>query len=231
MPETSGPRRAGGSARRLTSAPGAELFPKFSPDGRSIAFTAEYDGNSDVYVIPAAGGEPRRLTYHPAGSRPGLDARWQAHPVPLHPRWAAPSRLYTIAFEGGMEEELPVPRGSLTSFSPDGQKIAYNPTSQEFRTWKRYRGGWFNYIGIYDLKNNKYEELPRSNALDQFPMWSGNAIFFISDRDGTMNIYRYDLETKRTQKLTNYPSTTSNGRVSTRVPSCTKTAGRCTCWM
>src|SRR5438477_388496 len=102
------------------------------------------------------------------------------------------------------EDLWTVPRASLTSFSPDGQKVAYNPTSQEFRTWKRYRGGWTNYIGIYDLKRNSYEEIPRSGALDQFPMWRGNAVYFISDRDGTMNLYRYDLGSKQTKKLTNY---------------------------
>jgi tricorn protease len=197
--------RSGGSARRLTAAPGAEVFPKFSPDGQWIAFTGEYDGNSDVYVIPAGGGEPRRLTYHPA---PDLVLGWTPDGKSILFRssrgGAVPSRIYTVPLEGGMEQVLPVPRASLTSFSPDGQKIAYNPTSQEFRTWKRYRGGWFNYIGIYDLKKNTYEELPRSGALDQFPMWSGNAIYFISDRDGTMNLFRYDLESKRTEKLTNY---------------------------
>src|SRR5262249_33829294 len=85
-----------------------------------------------------------------------------------------------------------------------GKKIAYNPSSQEFRTWKRYRGGWYNYIGIYDLTNHTYEELPRTKTLDQFPMWHGNSIYFISDRDGTMNLFRYDLGSKKTSKLTTY---------------------------
>ena len=99
---------------------------------------------------------------------------------------------------------LPVPRASLTSFSPDGQRVAFTSTSQEFRTWKRYRGGWSPPIGIYDLKKNTYEELPRTNGMDMFPMWHGNAIYFISDRDGVMNLYRYDLGSKQTRKLTNY---------------------------
>jgi tricorn protease len=200
--------RAGGSARRLTSAPGSEIFPKFSPDGQWIAFTGQYDGNDDVYVIPANGGEPRRLTFHPASDNV---LGWTPDSKSILFRsnrggGGGPmiSRLYTIPLEGGMEQMLPIPRASLTSFSPDGSKIAYNPTSQEFRTWKRYRGGWFNYIGIYDLKKNTYEELPRSGALDQFPMWSGNAIYYISDREGTMNLYRYDMEVKRNAKLTSY---------------------------
>ncbi|MBZ5608496.1 MAG: PDZ domain-containing protein [Acidobacteriia bacterium] len=199
--------RAGGEARRLTSHPGDEQFPKFSPDGKWIAFTGEYDGNADVYVIPAEGGEPRRLTYHPAND---MVLGWTADSKKVLFRSnrasapAATTKLFLVPIDGGLEEMLPVPRASLTSFSPDGEKIAYNPTSQEFRTWKRYRGGWNNYIGIYDLKRNTYEEMPRSGDLDQFPMWRGNAIYFISDRDGTMNLYRWDLGNKQTRKLTSY---------------------------
>jgi len=199
--------RAGGEARRLTSHPGDELYPKFSPDGKWIAFTGEYDGNADVYVMPAEGGEPRRLTYHPSND---MVLGWTNDSKKILFRSnrasapAATTKLFEVSVDGGLEEMLPIPRASLTSFSPDGQKIAYNPTSQEFRTWKRYRGGWNNYIGIYDLKANTYEELPRSGALDQFPMWRGNAVYFISDRDGVMNLYRYDLGSKQTKKLTNY---------------------------
>ena len=200
--------RSGGEARRLTSHPGDELYPKFSPDGKWIAFTGEYDGNADVYIIPAEGGEPRRLTYHPSND---MVLGWTPDSKKVlfrSNRNSAPpaqiTRLFLVSIDGGLPEMLPVPRASLTSFSPDGEKIAYNPTSQEFRTWKRYRGGWTNYIGIYDLKRNSYEELPRSGALDQFPMWRGNAVYFISDRDGTMNLYRYDLASKQTKKLTNY---------------------------
>ncbi len=199
--------RTGGEARRLTSHPGDEVYPKFSPDGKWIAFTGEYDGNADVYIIPSEGGEPRRLTYHPAND---MVLGWTPDSKKVLFRSnrasapAATTRLFLVSIDGGLEEMLPVPRASLTSFSPDGQKIAYNPTSQEFRTWKRYRGGWNNYIGIYDLKRNSYEEIPRSGALDQFPMWRGNAVYFISDRDGTMNLYRYDLGSKQTRKLTNY---------------------------
>jgi tricorn protease len=199
--------RAGGQARRLTSHPGDELYPKFSPDGKWIAFTGEYDGNADVYVIPAEGGEPRRLTYHPASDQVlgwTPDSKKVLFRSNRASAPAATTKLFLVSVDGGLEEMLPVPRASLTSFSPDGQKIAYNPTSQEFRTWKRYRGGWNNYIGLYDLRRNTYEEIPRSGALDQFPMWRGNAVYFISDRDGTMNLYCYDLGSKQTKKLTNY---------------------------
>jgi tricorn protease len=199
--------RAGGQARRLTAHPGDELYPKFSPDGKWIAFTGEYDGNADVYVIPAEGGEPRRLTYHPGtdmvlGWTPdGKKILFRSNRYSALPNF---TQLFLVSPEGGMPEQLPVPRASLASLSPDGTKVAFNPTSQEFRTWKRYRGGWYNYIGILDLKNNTYEELPRTKTLDQFPMWHGNSIYFISDREGTMNLYRYDLGSKRTTKLSDY---------------------------
>ncbi len=202
--------KSGGNATRLTVHAGDELYPKFSPDGQWIAFTGEYDGNADVYVIPAEGGEPRRLTYHPGqdfvlGWSPDgkkILFRSARHAVP--PSGIFLTQLFTVSPEGGMAEQLSVSRASLASYSPDGTKVAFNPTSQEFRTWKRYRGGWYNYIGIYDLKTNAYEELPRNKTLDQFPMWHGNAIYFISDRDGVMNLFKYELGNKRTSKLTNF---------------------------
>ncbi len=196
--------RAGGQAHRLTAHPGDEIFAKFSPDGKWIAFTGEYDGNSDVYVIPAEGGEPRRLTFHPSddlvlGWTPdGKKILFRSNRASATPRYA---RLFLISPEGGLPEMLPVPRASLTSFSPDSQRIAYTSTSQEFRTWKRYRGGWSPPIGIYNLKKNTYEELPRDTGMEMFPMWHGNAIYFISDRNGVMNLYRYDLANKQTRQL------------------------------
>ncbi|MGB7467902.1 MAG: hypothetical protein WBW58_00915, partial [Candidatus Acidiferrum sp.] len=200
--------REGGAARRLTSHVGEELFPKFSPDGKWIAFTGEYDGNPDVYLISAEGGEPKRLTYHPSddivlGWTPdGKDILFRSN------RFNEPlgrsTRLYLISPQGGSPRALPVPRGDLTSFSPDGTKIAYLETSQEFRTWKRYRGGWSLPIAIYDLKKNTYEELPKTAGMDMFPMWHGDSIYFISDRDGIMNLYSYNLSSKQTKKLTDY---------------------------
>ena len=196
----------GGPARRLTAHPGDELYPKFSPDGKWIAFTGEYDGNSDVFVVPAAGGEPKRLTYHPGsdtvlGWAPDgriLFRSTRASDVPDY------TRLFLISPEGGVPEMLSIPRASLASFSADGQRIAYNMTSQENRTWKRYRGGWKSPIAIFDLNKHTYDPLPTTEAMDQFPMWRGNAVYFISDRDGVMNLYRCDLATKRVSKLTNY---------------------------
>jgi tricorn protease len=201
--------RAGGSARRLTGHPGSEIFPKFSPDGKWIAFTGEYDGNQDVYVIPSEGGEPRRLTFHPAND---MVLGWTPNGKKILFRSDrydelafSYAKLFLVSPEGGMPQELPIPRASLTTFSPDGTRIAFLPTSQEFRHWKRYRGGgWSPAIGIYDLTNNKYEELPKTNGMDLFPMWHGDKIYFISDRDSVMNLYHYDLESKQTKKLTEY---------------------------
>src|SRR5579872_1573504 len=200
--------REGGAARRLTSQVGDELYPKFSPDGKWIAFTGEYDGNPDVYVISAEGGEPKRLTFHPSndivlGWTPdGKNILFRSDRFSTNLGRA--TRLYLVSPQGGTAHALPVPRGDLTSFSPDGTKIAYLETSQEFRTWKRYRGGWSLPIAIYDLKKNTYEELPKSAGMDMFPMWHDNAIYFISDREGTMNLFSYDLGTKATKKLTDY---------------------------
>src|SRR5574341_545896 len=137
--------RAGGAARRLTAHPGDELFPKFSPDGKWIAFTGEYDGNADVFIIPAEGGEPRRLTYHPSSD---FVLGWTPDSKKILFRSGRASwtqrfqRLFLVPVEGGLPEMLPLPQGGLTTFSPDGHRIAYNPVSTEFRTWKRYRGGF-----------------------------------------------------------------------------------------
>ncbi|NWG12252.1 MAG: PD40 domain-containing protein [Acidobacteria bacterium] len=196
----------GGPARRLTAHPGDEQFPKFSPDGQWIAFTGEYDGNADVYVMPVSGGEPKRLTYHPSGDMvlgwsPDGRILFRSNRASDLPDY---SRLFLIPREGGMPEMLSVPRASLVSFSADGRRIAYNFTSQELRTWKRYRGGWKSPIAIFDLTSHTYEPLPTTEAMDMFPMWHGNSVYFVSDRDGVMNLYRCDLGTKKTIRLTNY---------------------------
>jgi len=198
--------RAGGEARRITAHPGDELFPHFSPEGGYIAFTGEYDGNLDVFVVPAAGGEPRRLTFHPGadtvlGWTPDgknvLYRSTRTHPLDV-------AQLFLVSLDGGPSRRLPLARASMGSFSPDGKRIAFTPTSREMRHWKRYRGGWKTYIGIYDLTANTYQELPRADANNMFPMWHGDAIYFISDRDGVFNLYSYGLKNRRTAQLTRF---------------------------
>ena len=199
--------RSGGEARRLTSHPGYEALARFSPDGKTIAFTGEYDGNLDVYVMSADGGEPKRFTFHPNRD---MVVGWTpdgSRIVFRSARASAPQSydaLYTVSPNGGFETKLPMPTAGFGTFAPDGNRIAYNRVSIEARTWKRYRGGMHSYVSIYDVAKNTYDELPHSDAADLFPMWSGNSIYFISDRDGIMNLYRFDLATRATEQLTTY---------------------------
>ena len=198
--------RRGGPARRLTTTPEVESLPKFSPDGQSIAFTRQ----GDVYVVPASGGEERRLTWHPSNDRV---AGWTpdgrkllVHSDRLRGALTFFPRLFLLPLEGGTPEPLPMPRATHGSFSPDGGRIAYGPNPEVVLSmpWKRYRGGSLGYVALYDLEHQRYEELPRVAANDVCPMWHGGGIYFASDRDRTMNLYRYDLGTKRTERLTQY---------------------------
>jgi tricorn protease len=212
--------RAGGRAQRITTHPGRELFPKFSPDGKWIAFTGQYDGNFNVYVMPAEGGQPKQLTFYQGGAQP-LNDRMGIHDevvswfpdsqriVFLSRRDASngwTKRLYSVSIDGGWPEPLPMDQGGLISFSPDGTKIAYNIIFRNFRTWKRYTGGLAQSITIYDLKNNTSEDLPHTEWTDTFPMWHGNAIYFSSDRgpEHRLNLYRYDLGAKQMAQLTHF---------------------------
>ena len=211
---------SGGRAQRITTHPGRELFPKFSPDGKWIAFTGQYDGNFNVYVMPAEGGQPKQLTFYQGGAQP-LSDRMGIHDevvswfpdskriVFLSRRDASngwTNRLYSVSIDGGWPEPLPIDQGGLISFSPDGTKIAYNIIFRNFRTWKRYTGGLAQSITIYDLKNNTSEDLPHTEWTDTFPMWHGNAIYFSSDRgpEHRLNLYRYDLGAKQTEQLTHF---------------------------
>jgi tricorn protease len=211
--------RDGGVARRITSHAGQELFPKFSPDGKWIAFTAQYDGNYNVYVMPSDGGDPRQLTFHPGGDQ--LAERMGIHNQVI--TWTPDSksivflsrrdtfntwfgRLYQIGIEGGLPRALPLDKGGLTSFSPDGAKIAYNRIFRNFRTWKRYTGGMAQDISIYDLKTHHIEILPHTEWTDTFPMWHGDTIYFSSDRgpEHRLNLYSYSLASKEVQQLTHF---------------------------
>ncbi|MFI5183555.1 MAG: PDZ domain-containing protein [Vicinamibacteria bacterium] len=198
--------RSGGPAHRLTTTAEAESFPKFSPDGQWIAFAR----HGDIYVVPAEGGEERRLTWHPSNDRV---AGWTpdgqkllVHSDRLRGALTQFPRLFLLPLAGGTPEPLPMPRATQGSFSPDGRRIAYGPNPEVvlWMPWKRYRGGSLGYVAIYDLEQRRYEELPRVAANDVCPMWHGGAIYFASDRDRIMNLYRYDSVSKRTERLTQY---------------------------
>ncbi len=206
----------GGTATRLTAHPGQELFPRFSPDGKWIAFTGQYDGDEQVYVIPAAGGSPRQLTYYPA--RGPLPARWgydnqvygwtpdgsailfrslrDGHSV-------AESKLFTVAVAGGLPKALPMPTSGAGDLSPDGQRVLYSPLFRDFRTWKRYEGGWAQDLFIFDLKSYALTPIDNTKRTERDPMWIGDKVYFTSDRTGTLNIFEYDPASKKTRQLTN----------------------------
>ena len=207
----------GGIARRLTTHIGMELFPKFSPDGKMIAFSGQYDGNTDVYVIPSKGGEPKRLTYRSGfenmADRFGFDDMvldWHPHGNKVLFRSSRESynswfqNLFLISVKGGFPQKLPLPEAGLTSFSPEGTKIAYNRIFRNFRTWKRYQGGLAQEIWIYDLEKNTVERITDYEGTDTSPMWCDNRIYFVSDRDLTANIFCYDLNSRETKKITNH---------------------------
>ena len=207
---------AGGLARRLTSHEGLELTPKISHDGNSIAYTAEYSGSRQVYVIPSEGGAPRQLTYYtdvgPMPPRGGFD-NWIQGWTPdgrilvrmnRTPWGERMGRYFLVDPKGGLETPLALPEGGSASLSPDGTKIAYCPISREFRTWKRTRGGRAQDVWIYDLEAGRSERLTDDLGTDNFPMWSGDTIFFTSDRDHTLNLFAHDLPTGETRKVTDF---------------------------
>lgn len=211
----------GGLARKLTNHNGYEMFARFSPDGKSIAFTGQYDGNTEVYLMDAQGGVPKRITYTATLGRDDVADRmgpnnmvfgWKHDNSNIIFRSRKKSfndfngSLLTVNIDGSLPQELPVPRGGFCSFSPDDQKMAYNRIFREFRTWKRYRGGMADDIWIYDFKTNKIENLTNNPAQDIIPMWVGDKIYFLSDRDENkrMNLYVIDLTSRQTTKLTDF---------------------------
>ncbi|HON01280.1 MAG TPA: peptidase S41, partial [Acidobacteriota bacterium] len=207
---------AGGDAVRLTAHPGQELFPKFSPDGEWIAFTGQYDGDEQVYVMPSRGGAPRQLTYYPAEG-------------PLPPRWGydnqvygwtpdgkriffrslrdtdhlvTESALYMVPPEGGLPEKLPMPTSGAGDFSPDGKRLVYSPLFRDFRSWKRYQGGWAQDLYIFDPATHEISPVSHSKRTERDPMWIGDHIYFVSDRDDRLNLYRFDPASGETTQLT-----------------------------
>lgn len=223
----------GGTAVRLTAHPGRELFAKISPDGKWIAFTGQYDGDEQVYLMPIGGGMPKQLTFYPARG-------------PLPPRWGsdnqvfgwspdsqsiifrslrdsygmADGKLFTVSIKGGQPRALPMPTTGAGVFSPDGKKILYSPLFRDFRTWKRYEGGWAQDLYVFDVNSHKTTNITANPRTDRDPMWAGDNIFFASDRDNQLNIYRYDTKNSALTQLTHYtdwdvrwPSADAEGQI------------------
>jgi len=196
--------REGGEASRLTTGVGNETSPRFSPDGKLVAFTGEYDGNVDVYTIPATGGVPRRLTYHPgadyvAGWTPdGKQVLFVSQRTSESGRFA---RLFTMPVDGVFPAEVPLPMGYEGSYSPDAGKLAYAPLPHAFGAWKRYRGGMTSAIWIADLADSSVQKIPRDNSNDFNPMWIGDKVYFLSDRTGAITLFAYDTKTKKVTQV------------------------------
>ena len=210
----------GGVARKLTNDVGYEMFARFSPDGKWIAFTGQYDGNTEVYLMSADGGIPKRLTFTATLDRDDVSDRMGPNNIVMawkdnthiiyRSRRIEPNdfkgQLFVASVDGGVPEQLPLPRGGFCSFSPDGKKMVYNRVFREFRTWKRYRGGQADDVWLYDFGTKQTTNLTNNPAQDIFPMWSGNKVYFTSDRDENkrLNLYSYDQSSKETKKLTNF---------------------------
>jgi tricorn protease len=194
--------RDGGDARQLTTG-GHEGFPIFSPDGKWIAFSGQYDGNTDVYVMPADGGEPKRLTWHP---RTDIPVGWTPDSKRIlftsgREAYADFERLYTVPLEGGVPEVLPMWRGEAASFSPEGMRLAYVPNVKWQEAWKRYRGGQTTPIYIVRLSDLQIEKVPRENSNDDNPIWMGDTVYFLSDRNGPVTLFAYDTKTKTVKQV------------------------------
>ena len=208
---------SGGEAKRLTSHEGMEIFPRISPDGKWIAFSGEYSGSRQVYVMPVTGGTPKQLTYYndvgrmpPRGGFDYITMDWtpdskkilvRANRTPFGERMG---KYFLVDINGGLETPLQIPEVGGGSFSPDGKQIVYTPISREFRTWKRTKGGRAQDVWIYNLEKNTSRRITTFPGTDQHPIWYKNKIFFVTDRDLTLNFYSYDLDTKEFAKITDH---------------------------
>src|SRR5260370_4476183 len=207
--------RSGGQARRLTSTPNVETDPYFPPDGSQLAFTATVAGNTDVYVVPVSGGDPKRLTYHPSLDRvrgwPPDGRRVIFGSIRDSASQGSYFRVWKIGLGGGLPEPLPLPRGWSGAYSPDGRRLAYDeittafvPAWYEASQWRHYRGGRTHPIRILTLEDASVEKLPWNNSVDPQPMWIGNTVYFLSDRDHTVNLYSYRTDTKQVAQLSHH---------------------------
>ena len=226
-------KATGGTAVRLTAHPGIEVFAKFSPDGKWIAFTGQYDGDEQVYVMPATGGVPKQLTYYPA--RGPMAPRWgydnQVYGWTndgkrvlfrsLRDAWTpGASRMFSVSIDGGPAEALPMPESGAASFSPGGNKLVYSPRARDFRSEKRYAGGQANQLYIFDVETYEARKITDSPRANRDPMWIGDRIYFNSDRDGHFNLYAYDTKTAKTSQVTfnkqwdvRWPGSDRQGRI------------------
>ena len=195
--------RSGGQAHVLASGMDLLTKPIFSPDGKWVAFTGTYDHNTDVYVVPAAGGQPRRLTYHPG---PDVAVGWtpDGKDVLFRSRrysYSDPNQLYTVPVAGGFPQELPLPMAEEGSYSPDGSHLAYVPGFQWERYWKGYKGGQHTQIWIARLSDSSTIRIPDENANERDPMWVGNTVYFLSDRDGPITLFAFDTQDRKVTKV------------------------------
>ncbi|MCL4209024.1 MAG: PD40 domain-containing protein [Phycisphaeraceae bacterium] len=200
--------RDGGMATPLASPPGPEMFPKFSPDGKTIVFVGNYDGGRDLYTIPVTGGVPTRVTYHPAGEAwpdwtPDGRILFASNGLAGNQRNA---EIFTVSASGGMPTRLPIPYGSAGAISPDGVFLAYTPFNTDFRTWKRYRGGWASDIWLFNLQNNTARQITDWEGTDTIPMWHGRKVYYLSDNgpEHRQNIWVYDIDSGQRKQVTRH---------------------------
>ncbi len=201
--------KEGGVAHRLSTPPGEETFPRFSPDGKTLAYTADYDGNEDIYTVPVTGGVPTRLTHNPFPDRV-LDWYPDGSGILFASRMESGkdrfNQLYKVDKTGGLPVKLPVPYGEFGEISPDGKILAYMPIARDFRTWKRYRGGMAPDIWLFNLQDYSAKNITNNVANDSQPMWHGTTLYFLSDRDQNkrFNIWAYDLNSGKVREITHF---------------------------
>ena len=199
----------GSNPTRLTVDKGVESGPFFSPDGKLIAFSAEYDGNRDVFLVPVEGGIPKRLTWHPGSDMArgftvdGSSVLFLSQRAVHTRRYAQP---FTVPVEGGFPTRLEIPNAWHTCYAPDGSAMVYSPVPDAFRVWKNYRGGTISRLWIFSFDDHSIVEIPKpeGGCNDIYPMWIGESIYFLSDRNGDFNLFSYDISGKDIKQLTQY---------------------------